>query len=122
MVVDLITANLTVHNKTIRDISVGQHWDAYWEDSRFADKYGERIRFLHDYPPYYPQSQSNPQWPWAYPDTSLPEFRRWFRHEYLLTKFPRYILTKAGLLAGGRDEAAAIANLYRPTEIEGPKG
>jgi hypothetical protein len=122
MVVDLITANLTVNNKTIPDISVGQHWGTYWEESGLTDKYGERVKFPHNYPPYYPQSQSNPQWPWAYPDASLPEFRRWFRHEYLLTKFPRYILTKAGVLAGGKDEATAIANLYRLTEIEESKG
>jgi hypothetical protein len=66
---------------------------------------------------FYPQSASNPQLPWSYPENALGEFRRWFRHEYLPTKFPKYILTKAHLL-GGQVEAKKIANLYQPKQIE----
>lgn len=53
----------------------------------------------------------------AYPNDALPEFRRWFRHEYLPTKFPNYILGKAGLLPGGRSEAARIADNFRKTQL-----
>ena len=119
LVVDLITADLTVNNKTIPDISVGQCWGTYWDEAQLEQKYGARIKYLHNYPAYYPQSASNPQKPWAYPDSCLPEFRRWFRHEYLLTKFPKYILTKANLLAGGKGEALAIGGMYQPKQIEG---
>ena len=56
--------------------------------------------------------------PWAYPDAALPVFKRWFRHEYLPTKYPKYILTKSHLL-GGQQNAMQIAELYKPKEIEG---
>ena len=112
LVVDLIAAGLPVNDKTIPDISVGSHWGRRWSDLSFDEKFGSRIKFLHDYPGYYPQSASNPQKPWAYPDNALGEYRRWFRHDYLRTKFPSYILSKAKLLTGGRDEADQIASLY----------
>ncbi len=119
MVVDLIRAGLPVSDKTIPDISVGSHWGRYWSDADLSSKYGERIRFEHNYPSYYPQSLSNPQTPWAYPDEALPEFRRWFRAVYLPTKYPEYILKKANVLAGGRTQAELIAGLYEPKKIGG---
>lgn len=112
LIVDLITNNLTVNHKTIPDISVGRTWSDYWTDNQLASKYGDRIKYEHNYPTYYPQSDSNPQKPWAYPDSSLPEFRKWFRSEYLPTRFPKYILTKAKLLPGGTREAERIAAIY----------
>lgn len=117
LIIDLINANLTVNNKTIPDISVGQSWASHWADHDFDGVHGIRVRYDHYYPSSFPQASSNPQAAWAYPDASLPEFRRWFRHEYLITKFPRYILTKAIMLAGGKDEALAIGALYKPKVI-----
>ena len=73
----------------------------------------------HNYPSYYPQAESNPQTPWAYPDAALPQFRRWFRNEYLLTKFPPYILSKAKLLPGGKLEAEQIVALFDQKVISG---
>lgn len=119
LIVDLINADLTVNNRTIPDISVGQAWGINWEQSGLEGRYGERKKYMHNYPLYFPQAASNPQPAWAYPDASLPEFRRWFRHEYLVTRFPRYILTKAKLLSGGKDEALAIGALYQPKAIKG---
>ncbi len=119
LIVDLITASLTVNDKTIPDISVGKHWGAYWAENNLDDKYGARIEYFHNYPSYYPQSKSNPQTPKAYPDAAIPEFRRWFRHVYLPTKFPKYILTKANILPGGKNEALAIGNMYQPKQIGG---
>ena len=120
LIVDLITADLTVNSKTIPDISVGLCWGQFWEENGLEGQFGPRIRFEHNYPSYYPQAASNPQSPWAYPDESLPEFRRWFRREYLLTRFPKYILTKAKLLPGGRGEAMAIGAIYQPKIIAPP--
>jgi hypothetical protein len=110
--VDLINAGLTVNDKTIPDISVGSYWGNHWTANGYDEVYGQRIKWNHYYPDYYPQSASNPQTPWAYPDSALPEFRRWVRHEYLPTKFPSYILKKAGVLAGGKREAELIAAMY----------
>ena len=43
-----------------------------------------------------------------------------FRHDYLVTRFPRYILTKAHLL-GGQEQAKQIGNLYQPKQLGGKK-
>jgi hypothetical protein len=118
LVVDLITAGLPVNDKTIPDISVGSCWGRRWTDLELDAVHGERVKFQHDYPLYYPQSASNPQRPWAYPDAALPAFRKWFRRDYLPTKFPAYILKKAPMLTGGRDEAQQIAAIYEQPLID----
>ncbi|OKH87711.1 hypothetical protein [Thalassospira sp. TSL5-1] len=112
LAVDLINASLVVNDKTLPDISVGLAWGKYWNDNKLSKTFGERIKYSHNFPSYYPQAASNPQSPWAYPDAALPLFRKWFRNEYLPTKFPKYILSKADSLKGGKTEAAQIASLY----------
>ena len=117
LAVDLINAGLSVNDKTIPDGSVGSHWGRYWSEHDLDEKYGERIKWQHYYPDYYPQAASNPQTPWAYPDDALPLFRRWFRNVYLPSKFPDYILKKANLLKGGKREAEKIASLYEQGKL-----
>jgi hypothetical protein len=112
LVVDLITADLTVNHKTVPDISVGIAWGKYWNENELDEKLAPRIPYEHNYPGYYPQAASNPQPANAYPDAALGTFRQWFRQEYLPTKFPKYILTKAKLLPGGKPEALKIAGMY----------
>lgn len=116
LIVDLITNDLTVNSKTVVDGSVGIHWAKHWKENGLAAKYGERIEFPHNYPSYFPQAASNPQPANAYPDAALPEFRRWFKQVYLLSKFPAYILTKANLLPGGKVEAQKMIGLYQGKE------
>lgn len=120
MIVDLIDADLVVNDKTIPDISVGKCWGDQWVKGGLEKVYGSRIRYEHNYPAYYPQAASNPQLSWAYPNEALAEFRRWFRHDYLITRFPRYILTKAHLL-GGQEQAKQIGNLYQPKQLGNPE-
>jgi len=120
LVVDLIAAELTVNHKTVPDISVGIAWAKYWTDNALEGKFGKRIPYEHNYPNYYPQSLSNPQKPNAYPDAALPLFRRWFKQVYLLTKFPKYILTKAKLLPGGETEALRIGDMYQNKALPAP--
>lgn len=112
LVVDLINADLTVNHKTIPDISVGMAWAKHWTENNLEAQFGPRMQYEHNYPSYYPQAQSNPQTPNAYPDAALPLFRQWFRQTYLLTKFPKYLLGKANLLPGGMAEAMQIGNMY----------
>ncbi|WP_062165776.1 hypothetical protein [Asaia bogorensis] len=119
MIVDLINADVGVNDKTIPDISVGKAWGSYWTKNNLENTYGPRVVFEHNYPSYYPQAASNPQRPWAYPNEALAEFRRWFRHEYLTTRFPKYILTKAHLI-GGQEEAKRIGQIYQPRALSGP--
>lgn len=118
LIVDLITADLTVNHKTIPDISVGQMWAKHWKASGLSAAYGDRIPCEHNYPPRYPQSLSNPQEANAYPNSALAEFRRWFKNDYLATKFPPYILKKAHLLHGGQEEALKIGNMYSPKALK----
>lgn len=120
LIVDLITADLTVNSKTIPDISVGQAWAKNWKDNNLEAQYGQRIPYEHNYPSYYPQAKSNPQTPSAYPDAALPLFRQWFRQSYLPTKFPKYLLTKANMLPGGAKEAMQIANMYQSKILPPP--
>ncbi len=119
LAVDLINSDLTVNDKTLPDISVGIAWGKFWASNKLDEEFGPRIKYEHNYPSYYPQSASNPQTPWAYPDEALPLFRRWFRNEYLPTKFPRYILGKANVLKGGKLEAEQIAALFDQKQIDG---
>lgn len=117
MIIDLINADLSVNDKTIPDISVGMAWGDHWKIDDLDKTSGARIRYKHSFPAYYPQAASNPQPAWAYPNEALAEFRRWFRHEYLVTRFPRYILSKAHLL-GGQEQAKQIGSLYQPKAIK----
>jgi hypothetical protein len=120
LIVDLISADLTVNDKTLPDISVGQAWAAHWKENNLESSFGARIPYEHNYPDYYPQALSNPQKPNAYPDAALPVFRQWFRQSYLPTKFPQYILKKANLLPGGTSEAAKIGAMYQPKILPPP--
>ncbi|MBP5119612.1 hypothetical protein HUS85_27635 [Pseudomonas protegens] len=118
LIVDLINADVTVNHKTVPDISVGKLWGTYWIENNCDSKYGARTSYEHNYPSYYPQAASNPQKPNAYPDAALPLFREWFKSEYLPTRFPKYILTKANLLPGGKEEALTIANMYQGLSLQ----
>lgn len=117
LMVDLISAGLVVNMYTVPDISVGSCWGRHWTSSGLSSRFGERVQCAHHYPDDFNQAASNPQMINAYPNEALPEFRRWFRHEYLPTKFPKYILSKAGLLPGGKTEALRIADNFRPNQI-----
>ena len=76
------------------DTGVGQHWSNYWTDNNFNQIYGERLICEHNYPSYFPQSTSNLQTPYCYPDAALDEFRRWIREVHLAEKLPIYLHNK----------------------------
>ena len=118
LIIDLIVNGLPVNEHTMPDGSVGGTWGRYWTANGLEGSLGERIQYDHYFPDEYPQSASNPQTAWAYPEDALPTFRRWFREVYLPTKYPNYILKKAKVLTGGKEEAQKIANLYNPNQIE----
>lgn len=92
IIVPMINAGIIVNDKLIPDISVGRAWSSYWEHQRMSEKHGDRIKYDHEYPDYYPQSKSNPQPSYAYPDNALGDFRKWLRENYLKTKLPSYLL------------------------------
>ncbi|MDP2680426.1 MAG: hypothetical protein Q8O85_17140, partial [Rhodoferax sp.] len=94
MLVPMITAGVMVNDKLIPDISVGQMWSIHWKANNLDEKFGQRIRYEHNYPDYYPQAKSNPQEPFAYPDAALGEFKKWLREKYIVTKLPGYLTGK----------------------------
>ena len=112
MIVPMIRAGILISDKVVPDISVGRAWSDYWKKHDLESKYGERTKYDHEYPLYYPQSKSNPQPSYAYPNAALGEFRNWLQQHYILTKFPKYILGKANVLPGGKEEAKRITEAF----------
>ena len=95
MIVTLGQAGLHIDSSFVPDISVGQHWSRHWIAKGCDNTFGQRIKFDHNYPEYFPQALSNPQESWCYPEEALGEFRRWFRETYVgENKFKSYIEAK----------------------------
>jgi hypothetical protein len=59
----LIRSGANLGPSFVPDISVGQLWSIYWLSENLDIVCGDRIKYAHNYPLYYPQSASNPQHP-----------------------------------------------------------
>lgn len=95
LIVNLGQNGLYIDEHFVPDISIGKIWGAYWSSEGFDNKYGERKRYLHNYPVYFSQAKSNPQESWCYPEDALGEFRKWFREQYIGEgKFKKYLTNK----------------------------
>jgi hypothetical protein len=94
MFVTLLRAGAELGSTFVPDISVGQHWSKYWTSENLDVVYGPRKKYNHNYPAYFPQSASNPQTPYCYPDDALGEFRKWVREHYFTIKLPVYLSQK----------------------------
>ena len=94
VIVTLIRSGANIGSAFVPDISIGQHWGNHWRENGLKLIHGQRGQYEHHYPDYFPQSPSNPQLAYCYPDTALPEFRRWMREAYLADKFPTYLKSK----------------------------
>lgn len=94
IIVTLIRHGARIDHRFVPDISVGNAWSRHWKTEGFDDRFGLRVTYDHSYPYYFPQSSSNPQAAFCYPDAALGEFRRWVREFYLPEKFPAYISMK----------------------------
>lgn len=121
MIVPMIRSGIMISDKVVPDISVGRAWSEYWNNHDLAKKYGERDKYDHEYPDYYPQAKSNPQAAFAYPDAALGEFRNWLRANYISSKFPKYLLgqTKKGTLA--IEVANKALDSFGAKALPGPK-
>lgn len=94
MFVTLIRSGANLGQDFLPDISVGLRWSKYWVSENLEVLYGDRIKYEHNYPSYFPQSASNPQAPFCYPDEALPEFRQWIKTEYVVKSMPDYLNKK----------------------------
>ncbi|OYQ90449.1 hypothetical protein B9T10_03765 [Wohlfahrtiimonas chitiniclastica] len=91
MIVPMIRNGIMISDKVVPDISVGQAWGRFWLDNDMDSQYGVRKRYSHEYPLYYPQSKSNPQMAYCYPNEALGMFRNWFESTYITSKLPKYL-------------------------------
>jgi hypothetical protein len=91
MLVTLIRGGANLGKDFLPDISVGIAWAKHWKEENLAVVFGEREKYEHNYPSYFPQSASNPQQPYCYPDDALGEFRKWVREKYIKHQMPKYL-------------------------------
>ena len=124
MIVPMIRAGIMISDRVVPDISVGKAWSAYWEEQGLSITHGERTKYEHEYPLYYPQSKSNPQPSFAYPDSALGVFRYWLRQNYIANKFPTYLLgqTKKGTVPLAIANKAIEAFSGTQIGVSKPKG
>ena len=113
LIVPMIKSGISVGPNIVPDISVGQRWGKKWLSENLESVYGMRLKFEHNYPDYFPQALSNPQHPWCYPDEALPEFRSWFKQEYLREFFPNYLNGQVRL---GKIKAATGVKMLAATQ------
>jgi len=114
----LIKNKVIINDHTIADGSIGGCWGRYWTDNKLDEKYGQRIKYEHNYPDYYPQAKSNPQPACAYPDEALAFFRQWFELEYIFKKFPIYLLKKVKSLHITNEHREKVLLMVQDKTIE----
>ncbi|GAO39352.1 hypothetical protein SCH01S_29_00400 [Sphingomonas changbaiensis NBRC 104936] len=83
IIYELVVAGAQIGEKTVVDISIGQHWGRHWEDNGLERHYGPRQKYPHRYPDDHPQARSNPQESWCYPLAALGAYRQWLQDSYI---------------------------------------
>jgi hypothetical protein len=116
VIMTLIQAGANFGPEFVPDISVGQHWSKHWIENEFEGKYGKRLQYEHNYPPYFPQAETNPQPAYCYPDTALAEFKVWMHEVYLQDLIRPYLkgAEKRGKLPKAFADVAMQALASRP--------
>ena len=117
MLVTLIKEGASLGNKFIPDISVGMAWAKFWKEESLEVVYGGRKQYEHNYPDYFPQSISNPQPAYCYPDDALGEFRKWVRESYLPKKLPNYLNSKVKQGQLPAKKASAAIEAFKPKSL-----
>lgn len=83
IIYELILAGAEIGEKTVVDISIGQHWGKHWEEAGLESAFGARGKYPHRYPDDHPQARSNPQGSWCYPINALGAYRQWMQDHYI---------------------------------------
>ena len=123
MVVTLGENGVFMNDGIIPDISVGKAWGAHWVEQELDKKFSSREKYEHNYPDYFPQSTSNPQHSWCYPDSALAHFRNWYQYDYVRGgRFRNYV---EGQVRQNKIEAEVgkmAVEAYRPQQIKSAQG
>lgn len=117
IIVTMIRSGAKIGKDFIPDISVGLAWAKFWKVENLDIIYGERKRYKHNYPDYFPQALSNPQPAYCYPDDALAEFRKWVREVYLDRQMPKYLESKVREGKLPNDSALAAIDAFKPKQI-----
>jgi hypothetical protein len=106
LVVHMIQSGCPLDNHTVPDISIGKYWSNYWSESNLEGEHGQRLKYPHDYPSWFPQAMANPVDAWIYPVSALGSFRLWLHTHYVPQSFPKYLKqkVKAGIFLPSRAE------------------
>lgn len=113
-----IRNGLIIDDHTVPDISVGSIWSKHWKAQKLSVQYGNRTKYPHVYPDYFPQAKANEDIKaYIYPLQALGEFRTWLESTYLPDKFPNYLKNKEkqGALPPGR--AKALLKAVEPKRL-----
>ena len=114
-----IRGGLEVDSHTVPDISLGRVWSDYWSANSLESDYGERLKFPHVYPDYFPQSYANDSISaYIYPLASLGKFREWLQTEYLPIKFPAYLNRKTKQGAIPQSKAVKLLKTLEPIQLK----
>lgn len=108
IIVNLINSGCMIDDKTVPDISVGMIWGKHWKELNYDQKFGERIKFPHEYPPDFRQNAASSIEPWIYPMTALGEFRVWLYDSYVKENFGGYLQRKVSQGALPNNQAALL--------------
>lgn len=123
IVYEMILAGAEIGEKTVVDISVGQHWGRHWEEFQLHLLHGERRKYPHRYPDSHPQAKSNPQESWCYPMAALGPYREWLQDSYIEGgKFKGYLDNKVRKGDLAPSVAQLVVEAIIPAQIAAPKG
>jgi hypothetical protein len=114
LVVHMIKGGCPCDDHTVPDVSVGITWSTYWCRQGLERQYGERIKYPHNFPDWFPQAAANPVSAWIYPVDALGAFKRWLYDTYIEENFPKYVGSKVsqGVFLPTRGQAL-IASVQR---------
>ena len=122
IIYELAQAGAPIGEKMVVDISIGQHWSAYWVANTLDDVFGARARYPHNYPNSHPQAKANPHDSWCYPLASLGRYREWLQDTYIEGgKFSAYLKGKVARNELPPSVAQLAISVIVPPQIEGPK-
>jgi len=118
MVLASIREGLEVDSHTVPDISVGSIWSKYWTTNSLDIQYGQRQKFPHIYPDYFPQARANDSIEaYIYPIRAAGIFKEWLQVEYLPQKYPAYIKRKSKEGAIAQTKAAKLLEALEPVRL-----
>ncbi|GAA5785637.1 hypothetical protein YWS52_19590 [Chitiniphilus shinanonensis] len=90
LILQMIRADLVLDSHSVPDGSIGIAWAKHWKANEHDEEYGQRTKYPHVFPEWYPQSNADIE-AWIYPNAALGVFKDWLDNEYIPHKLPNYL-------------------------------